>query len=253
MWWKKEYFGIILILLSLVFIFAAAEGSSSSEVHISGFRILYETFNGDTTEFSDFNELELSDLSDVILEKTTYGKVEFNENLDIMSMDGGDLLVDFDSDLEISSNLINVDEDLLPGINKSANISLYGIAYNLPVIYNNGIVCTTCDLISYTGDILKFLTPLFEGAYYAREGGGAVCGDGVCEGDETSVTCPADCLITPPGGGGGGGGDVSRGVSAEGSGIGSAMRTISRRIMSGRIVPSERHLSNSSSGSFVSS
>jgi hypothetical protein len=28
--------------------------------------------------------------------------------------------------------------------------------------------------------------------------GGTICGDGVCNGTETNVTCPADCDITPP-------------------------------------------------------
>jgi len=53
---EKKYLGIVLVVLSIVFILAASQGNSSSEVHIDGLRILYNTFNGATTEFSNFNE-----------------------------------------------------------------------------------------------------------------------------------------------------------------------------------------------------
>lgn len=35
------------------------------------------------------------------------------------------------------------------------------------------------------------------------------CGNGVCDGNETSLTCPADCGLTPGGSGGGNGGVIT--------------------------------------------
>jgi hypothetical protein len=212
----KLIFGLIFLLVSVGFIFALSEGGSISEATINVFEIRYETFDGDTTEFSDYNEEELSNLSGIILEKTLYGKVEFGENLDIMSMDGGDMIVDFDADLNISDNLINVDEYNLPGINKSAVLYIYGLDFVEPLIYHNGVECTTCTLLDYSAGILRFSTTEFEGAYYVMEGG-EYCGDGICNNGEDCNNCPGDCGECEGGGdeggdtgdiGGGGGGDI---------------------------------------------
>jgi len=207
----KLIFGLIFLLVSAGFIFAVTEGTSPSEVSITAFDIRYDTFDGLTTDFDTYNEVELSDMPGVILEKISYGKVEFQENLDIMSMDGGDNIVDFDADLEISDNLINVDEYNLPGINKSAILSLYGLSFVGPLIYHNGVECTTCTLIDYSGGILEFSTTEFEGAYYAVEGA-EYCGDGICNNGEDCNSCPGDCGECPDDGddtgGGGGGGDT---------------------------------------------
>jgi len=207
----KLIFGIVFLLFSGAVIFAISEGVSPSEITVNVFEIRYETFDGATTEFYDYNELELSNLSGVILEKMIYGRVEFEENLDIMSMDGGDRVVDFDADLNISENLINVDEYNLPGINKTAVLYLYGLDFVDPIIYHNGVECVDCEFISYSSGTLVFRTPEFQGAYYANEGG-PYCGDGVCNGDETCETCPEDCGECEDegdeGGDTGGGGDV---------------------------------------------
>ncbi len=189
----KFILGIIFLLVSGGFIFAISEGLSPSEVSITIFEIRYVMFNGDTTDFYSYDETELSNLSGVILEKTSYGKVEFQEPLDVMSMDRGDFVVDFDADVEISNNLINVDEYNLPGVNKSAILSIYGLSFIEPKIYHNGVECVNCVLIDYSGGVLEFSTPEFEGAYYAIEGVGPYCGDGTCNGGETCETCPEDC------------------------------------------------------------
>jgi hypothetical protein len=207
--WKLVW-GIILLLVSGAFIFAITEGISPSEVSITIFEIRYITFDGDTTDFYSYNEVELSNLSDVVLQKTSYGKIEFQEPLDIMSMDGGDYVVDFDQDVEISDNLINIDEYNLPGINKSAILSLYGLSFTDPLIYHNGIECTNCFLINYFGGVLEFSTSELEGAYYAVEGLVLpYCGDGTCNNGETCSSCSTDCGACPDEGGDTGGGGTT--------------------------------------------
>lgn len=205
----KIYLVLGLILFSIGAI-VAIDTTTTSEASINIFKIIYDTFDSSTTNFDSLNKTQVMNMSGVVLEKSSFGKVEFLENLNLFDMKNATLTVDFDSNLEISDNLINVDEYILSGINKRAKLTLQGISLTDPVIYNKGVVCSNCALISYVGDVYVFNTTLFEGPYYLREAEvPPVCGDDVCEDPETEVTCPSDCTVSPPssGGGGGGGGD----------------------------------------------
>ena len=197
-------FFAILFCLSLVVAITGyvTQGNFTSNVSISGLRIIYTFYNGDTTEFNDYSTEELNNFSSAILEKISYGKIAFNENLNLTLTAGSDRIVNFDNDINISSNLVYVDNSDLPYLNKSVNISIYSLSFTSPQIMKNGAVCSDCVLISYSGGILKFRTLTFYGVYYARETPvSSVCGNGVCESGETSSNCAADCA----GGGGGGG------------------------------------------------
>lgn len=186
----KKVFVFVFFIFAIGFVFAitglVTEGSSSSNITIGSFSILADTFNGSTTNFSGHNESIYRNFSGVILEKTSYGKIEFNENLDLVTMGGSDATVDFDDDLNLSSNLIIVGNSNLPGINKDANISIYGLSFSSPIIYNNGVICSGCTLISYSGGTYKFRVSSFNGVYWVAETPPTpVCGNGVVETGET--------------------------------------------------------------------
>ncbi|MBU2612139.1 MAG: DUF4215 domain-containing protein [Nanoarchaeota archaeon] len=130
-------------------------------------------------------------------------------------MGGADLIVNFDRDLNISDNLIYVDNLNLSGIDKSANLSIYGITFADPEIYHNGALCTDCTLISYSGGVYKFKVDSFSGVYWLSESFvPPVCGNGVVETGEqcddgntiSGDGCSSTCQIEGGGGGGGGGG-----------------------------------------------
>ena len=187
---------VALVVLMTGFIFSL-EVTSPSKVSVKPLQILYSTFNGSTTNFDSFNQSFLYNLPGVILEKTLFGKVAFNSPLNIVAMAGPDWIVNFDRDLNISNNLINVDNYNLPGINKSANLSINNISVPNPVIYNKGVVCNSCNLISYLNGTVRFSTPLFSGPYYILQNSSVTyCGDGLCNGNETYATCPTDCQST---------------------------------------------------------
>ena len=168
--------------------------------------IRYVTYDGVTTDFNTFNTSVLNNLSGAILENSTYGKVEFNENINLTLVAGANRIVDFDIDLNISDNLINLDSNDLPWLNKSVNLSFYGITYITPVIYHNAALCADCTLISYSGGVYKSEIDLFSGVYYLIETyvPPAVCGNGVIEtgeqcddgntvsGDGCSSTCQTE-------------------------------------------------------------
>lgn len=200
---------LFFLLVSGVVIFAAVENNYPSEVSVQPLKIIYDTFNGATTDFDSYNQNDLGDISGVVLEKTAYGKVVFENNLDLITMAGSDWIVNFDEDFTINSNALFVDNSNLSGINKKAVVSLYGITYTDPEIYHNGAICTDCSEVGYSSGTYSFRVTSLSGLYYLREKAVApYCGDGTCNNGETSDTCSADCGAPDTGGGGGGGGTV---------------------------------------------
>jgi len=148
---------------------------------------------GDSTEFSDYSYEELQDLRGIILENIDFGKVKFNENINLTEDENfEDAEISFDDYINISSNRIELNSTALPNFNKSASLSLYGLTFSNPRILKNGIICPSaiCTEESYSGGILKF----------------NVTGFSVYSAEETPVVVPP---VTPGGGGSssGSGGD----------------------------------------------
>ena len=172
-------------------------------------KIITDTFNGVTTTFSGLSEAEFSNMNSLTLEKTSFGKVVFSEVINLVQVAGVDRIVDFDTDLNISDNLVYIDSPDLPYMNKSATVSIYGLTFTDPQIIKGDVLCADCTEISYSSGTLIFTTTNFYSAYYTRENPDLeVCGDGTCDSGETTETCPADCPLDDDddGGGGGGGG-----------------------------------------------
>jgi hypothetical protein len=207
-----------ILILGIIFGRAAGEVSAVSSVSIGSVQILVETFDGDTTNFTGLNNSLLENISGVVLEKTSYGKVEFNENLDLVASSTNNQ-VDFDSHLSISSNLIDIDNLEISYLEKNVSLVLYGISFVNPTIMKGAVVCDDCILINYSGGEYSFTSDSFEGAYYLVEG--EYCGDLVCNNGETTATCLGDCpaVVVDPGTGGGGGGGGGGSSSTNGTSI----------------------------------
>lgn len=145
--------------------------------------IFYEEFKGSTKgesfDFYDYTYEEVQNLENVILENTKYGKIEFSEFINVIQgISGDENIVDLDSNIEISRNNIFLNSEEIPGLNKSASLSLYGIGFINPRILKNGVICSfpVCSIESYSGGTLRFNVSSF--TTYSSEEAPEVPGSG---------------------------------------------------------------------------
>jgi hypothetical protein len=107
-------------------------------------------FSGVTTNLSTVN---ISNITNFVLENPGAGRINFTESI---NLSGG---ADLDSFVEISHNLISLNSTALEALNKSANITIYGLSNEFdPVILRDGSVCpaSVCSLLSYNGENVTF-------------------------------------------------------------------------------------------------
>ena len=154
-----------------------------------GYNVSHSEFAGSTTNFNSLNKSQQSNISNAKIHSPGYGKISFNENINISS----DLSID--NYIEISDNSIIIDSSNLPNFNKAATLELYGLTFTNPKIQKDGSDCSSsiCARNGYTGGTLSFNVTGFT-EYSAVEtptGGGS------------------------PGGGTGGGGGGSGGSTTE--------------------------------------
>ena len=149
-------------------------------------------FDGSTT---DFSAVDIHNVTNLVVEKSTYGKINFTSVVNFTQN------VNLSLAVNVSSNFISVDSSTYPELNKSAAISFYNLTFSDPIILRNGAVCSSsvCTRISYTGGTLVFNVTGFSN-YSSAE---AYCGDGSCNGGESCSSCAADCGICESSGGGG--------------------------------------------------
>ena len=117
--------------------------------------IKMDKFKGSTT---DLKKVDLSNISNFTLEIPNYGKIEFIETINLY--DGADI----DQYIAISNNLIEVDSEALPQLNKPAKLYLYDLHYSFdPIILRDGLLCpsSVCEFINYENGTLEFTVTHF--------------------------------------------------------------------------------------------
>ena len=98
-------------------------------------------FDGATTDFD--NEGDLNSVSNAVVERSSFGKIEWIDNVDV---DGQDL----DAYINISSNFISLDAvKLHSSLNSSANLSFYNLTLGYPKILKDGKDCSDCSVLSW--------------------------------------------------------------------------------------------------------
>lgn len=177
-------------------------------VNLTRFTILYSEYNGTkrgaSTEFRNYTYEDIQNLSNIALENTDFGKILFNQNIN-MTADSNfsDDQIDLDSNTDISSNKIEINSTTLPNFNKIATLWLYSLTFSNPRILIGGEACPSsiCQKESYSGGILKFNITSFSGNFSAGET------------PSTEVTS-SNGIGRSGGGGGGGGGIIAKKVES---------------------------------------
>ena len=122
---------------------------------------IYDTFSGETTDFNNY--VTPDSVSGAILEIPEFGKIIWNNPINIISQD-------FDTNVNISKNYIFVNSSALDSsINTSANITLRNISLVYPIIYRNGVLCSSCTIYDYSNNDLSFTVSSFSN-YTSAEG-----------------------------------------------------------------------------------
>ncbi len=131
--------------------------------------VIKNRFDGATTDFLSMNNTELQSIENMTLEKGAYGKIFFNERINL-TQDAEDNIVDLDSNVNISYNRIEINTTKLTSLNKSATLYLYNLSFENPRILRDGALCPSsiCEIISYSSGNLIFAVTHFT-VYSAEE------------------------------------------------------------------------------------
>jgi len=140
-----------------------SHGESSTNIiftiNLSNFRVYYSKYTdsnkGGSTNFNISSYENMQNLSEIILENTNYGKIEFNKAINLTKdYNPDDNELDLDSYTEISSNRIEINSTALPNFNKSATLYLYNLTFSNPRILRDGSVCpsTICTEQGYSSE-----------------------------------------------------------------------------------------------------
>ncbi len=124
--------------------FFAVNGSIRFEVNAS-------IFDGSTTNFNLFNETELQNVTNLTLEDTSFGKIQFLQNINLSDFNLSDSPIDFDSFVVIENNTIRINETVftnLEGI--AAALNFYNITFSNPQVLRNGDACPATICTSQT-------------------------------------------------------------------------------------------------------
>jgi len=126
---------------------------------IAGYSVnhLFTVFSAVTFNISGTNlsQVDVRNVVNLTLSRTGIGKIVFDDPTDISG--GGNL----DAYVRILDNSIIIDSSALPALNKSAVLTMYNVPYNSIILWKDGAVCTSCNILSHTGGTLSFSVESF--------------------------------------------------------------------------------------------
>ncbi|MCK4521591.1 MAG: putative S-layer protein [Nanoarchaeota archaeon] len=142
-----------------VFVNDSSGNSTEQEWKLTASNLPITTsYNGTITAF---NESQLDNAANVTINHTSYGSIDFGDNI----LDLSDV-VDLDSYVNISNGAMGIDSSKYPQLNRSSIITMRGLSFSTtPTIYYNSgfsVSGTTecpsdiCTNISYSGGTLRF-------------------------------------------------------------------------------------------------
>jgi len=131
-------------------------GSGIFSMNFSKFQGSYK---GDSTNFNYYSYEEMQNLSSIQFEDTRYGKIYFNNMINLTDDDNFyDYEIEIDRYMNITSNFIWIDSNYLSNFNTSATLTLTGLTLTTPQILIDENVCpsTICTQQSYSSGTLIF-------------------------------------------------------------------------------------------------
>ncbi len=153
---------IILSLFSILFLPSKITGNfviiTTSSARIDpGIRVIYDTFDGSTTDFLYLNDTQLSSIENMVVENSSNGKIIFNGSINLAS-DAILNIVDLDNGITISSDSIYINTTYLSSLTGYTTITFYNESFTKPVAYKNGQLCpnSECYFVSYDGENATF-------------------------------------------------------------------------------------------------
>jgi len=145
----------------------------SFAVNLTLLNIIYDEYKGITrgnsTDFIEYTFEQLQQLSGLVLENTTSGKIFINQVVNVTDdADPSDSIVDFDSATDIFPKTIFVNTTEMPNLNKSASLSFYNITFAYPKIMYKGVECpaSICTDMTFIGGTLRFDVSELAGLFF---------------------------------------------------------------------------------------
>jgi len=133
--------------------------TANSTVFIISYNEYFGSNKGNSTDFNASTYEDIQNLSGIVLENTTHGKITFSVAINLTNdLNPSDLLLDLDNNTNISSNRIELNSTALPNFNKPARIYLYNLTFDNPRPLRDGSVCSSsiCTEVSYLGGTFIF-------------------------------------------------------------------------------------------------
>ena len=118
------------------------------------------SYKGNSTDYNASSYEDLQNLSGVILEHISFGKIDFGNEIINLTDDQNpdDNEIDIDSYTNFSFNRIFVNSTAIPNFNKSATLTLRDLTFTNPRILRDGSLCsaTICTEGDYSGGTFVF-------------------------------------------------------------------------------------------------
>ncbi len=127
----------------------------------------------------EYTDAQLGSVQSLSISLPSVGEIEWLEPVDL-TKDANRVtsVINFEGNVNISYNRIEVKSNVMPSLNKRARITFYGLQFSNPRILKDGDVCYACIIESYAGKKLVFSVPGFS-LYQAEETPQSPSGEGV--------------------------------------------------------------------------
>ena len=146
--------------------FGTAKKTIYFSINNSIFEVLYNNFSGspETTQFIFLTFEEMQSLQHIVLENSSFGKIEFKEIINITDDFIEDNLLDLDNNIRISYNSIFLNSTSLSNFNKDSVLTFYNVSFRNPMLLRDGVACGSFCIISshdYFGNTISYNVPGF--------------------------------------------------------------------------------------------